>query len=101
MECRYGEFTDEQFAEFKKKLHSKVHWFLIYKEHPEYACLDDYFENTLRYFCSLNNLLNDNPDIIELLTVLQIARDEAAKADCDFRLYRKNVFEAHKIIDRL
>ena len=32
MTGKYGTFNDEQLKKFKKKLHSKVHWLLLYKE---------------------------------------------------------------------
>ena len=50
MENKYG-FTDKQFAEFKTRLHSKIHWLLVYKENDEYSndFLFDYFKSTMQF----------------------------------------------------
>lgn len=100
MDCKYGTFTDDQVAEFKKRLHSKIHWLLIYKENDN-RYLDDYFQKVMKFLIGLNNVLNSNPIIIELMTVLQVAHDESKDPDCDFKTYRSSIFEAHNIIDRL
>lgn len=101
MEHKYGSFTDEQFEEFKKRLHSKVHWLLVYREADDYEYLDEYFENLLRYIASLNSLLENNANIIDMLVLLEAARIESLKPDCNVRIFRKNVLDAHKVIDRL
>lgn len=102
MENKYG-FTDKQFAEFKTRLHSKIHWLLVYKENDEYSndFLFDYFKSTMQFIGGLNEILEHNALIIDLLVTLQVAFDESKKEDCDFKMFRKNVLEAHKIIDRL
>jgi len=101
MKSKYGSFTDEQFETFKQRLHSKVHWLLVYREADDCDFLDDYFENLLRYFSSLNTLLENNANIIDLLVVLEMARAESLKKDCNVKVFRKNVLEAHNIINRL
>lgn len=101
MESRYASFTDEQFDEFKKRLHSKIHWLLIYKEEKKDDVLRGYFDNLMQYVGGLNELLEHNAQVVELLTTLQVALDEFNKDECDFKAYRKDIFEAHNIIDRL
>ena len=47
---RYGEFTETQLDEYKKKLHDKMFWLLLYKDPKtryKYPEMDDnthYFE---------------------------------------------------------
>lgn len=101
MKSKYGFFTEEQFEEFKKRLHSKVHWLLVYREADDCDFLDEYFENLLRYINGLNDLLNNNANIIDLLVVLETARGESLKRNCNAKVFRKNVLDAHNIIDRL
>ena len=102
MESIYGNFTDEQFAEYKTKLHSKIHWLLVYKE--ENYGLDvllNYFDTVMCYIGSLNEMFKCNPLIIDLLATLQVSLDELKKQNFSFKIYRKNILEAHSIIDRL
>ena len=44
MKHKYGEFNQNQIANYKKKLHNNVHWLLIYKE-ENYEFLDEYFNH--------------------------------------------------------
>ena len=101
-ESKYAEFTEKQFAEYKTKLHSKVHWLLVYKE-ENYAedVLLNYFNSVMSYIGSLNEVFEYNPLVIDLLVTLQVSLDELSKQDFCFKFYRKNILEAHNIIDRL
>ena len=101
-ESKYAEFTEKQFAEYKTKLHSKVHWLLVYKE-ENYAedVLLNYFNSVMSYIGSLNEVFEYNPLVIDLLVTLQVSLDELSKQDFCFKVYRKNILEAHNIIDRL
>lgn len=96
---RYGSFTEEQFMEFKKKLHSKIHWMLIYYENDEYdnEYLKNYFEGLMKYINGVNDILNNSPVVIELMATLQMAFNEFN----DIKAYRKYVLSAHNIVDRL
>ena len=101
MTGKYGTFNDEQLKKFKKKLHSKVHWLLLYKEKDNCEFYDKYFTDVMKYFNSLNTVLGDNANVLDILVILQIAFDEVHKKDFSFEAFRKNIFEAHNIIDRL
>lgn len=98
---KYGTFSNEQLKQFKKKLHSKVHWLLIYKENDKCNFYDKYFTSVMKYFNSLNTVLGDNANILDILVVLQMAYEEVQKEDFDFGAFKKYIFEAHNIIDRL
>lgn len=100
MNGKYGTFKDEQFQDFKKKLHSKIHFLLVYKE-EENPILLNYFDTVMRYISGLNEVLDNNSIVIDLLVTLQVAFDESKKINCNFKIFRKNIFEAHNIIDRL
>ena len=99
---KYGNFTEKQFEEHKVILHKKVHWLLIYKEKDyDYDVILNYFDTVLRYISSLNEIFEYDPLVISLLIKLQETLDEFKKKDCNFKLFRKNIFEAHNIIDKL
>ena len=101
MKGKYCNFTDDQFKEFAKRLHSKIHWLLVYKEADDCDFFSSYFDGVMQYVGGLNEILEHNALIIDLLVTLQVALDESKKKDCDFKVFRKNILEAHNIIDRL
>ena len=101
MTGRYGTFSDEQLEKFKQKLHSKVHWLLIYKEKGGCDDYEQYFVDTIKYFNGLNTVLGDNADVMDVLVVLQMALDEVHKQDFDFKTFRKDILEAHNIIKKI
>ena len=100
MKTLYGEITEEQMAAQKRSLHSAIHWLLIYKE-EDYPQLNTYFTALLYRINGLNKLLREPPEIVELLSVLQSARDELDKQDFNFHWYRKCVLDAHSLVDKI
>lgn len=100
MKHLYGEFTDEQMCEYIKSLHTSVHWLLKYKE-LNYDHLDSYFSNLLSKICGTSYILSNPPEIVDLISILQMAMLELDKNDeeFDFGNYRKLILKAHHIID--
>ena len=74
MKHKYGEFNQNQIANYKKKLHNNVHWLLIYKE-ENYEFLDEYFNSLMLRINGLNRILFYPIHIIELYNVLESARE--------------------------
>lgn len=97
----YGTFSDEQITKYKKKLHSKIHWLLIYKEADDYEYFNNYFINLMREINSLGSVFNNQEEVIELLVTLQSAFEESLKKDCNFKLYRKLILDAHSLVDKM
>ena len=100
MKTMYGDIPSKQISNYKKILHNKIHWLLIYKER-DYAELDKYFYYLLKKISSLNKIFNYQPEIIDLLCILQTARDLSINSDFDFKEYRKLIFDAHSAVDRI
>lgn len=101
MGCKYcNDLTSEQYEDFRNELHKKIHWLLIYKE-KGYIHLDEYFSSLMFKIGGLNSLLGYPPSIMDLLCLLESARQENLKPDCDFKLYRKAILDAHSAIDRI
>ena len=96
----YGELTAEQFEKYKQKLHNKIHWLLLYKEDNN-EILDAYFTTVLTQITTLHKILNKDIEVLDLMIDLQMAYDEYLKPDCDFKLYRKLILDAHNLIDKL
>lgn len=94
-------FSYSQINEYKKRLHSKIHWLLIYKETEDCDCFDEYFDNLMNYIVALNKVFNQNPMVIELLVILQMAYDESKKDNFNFKTYRKYILDSHNIVDKI
>jgi uncharacterized iron-regulated protein len=109
MKNKYGTFTDNQFDGYKKRLHSLVHWLLIYAE-ENYSILDNYFEKVQYKMIGLNELLEDNPTIVEIMVLIESARKESqtekfkqikTKEEFKNSSYRKAILDIHQLIDKL
>ena len=100
MKHLYGHFTEEQIKNEKRKLHSAIHWLLIYKE-QEYLQLDAYFKSLLYKISGLNSLLGNQEILVDILSLLQAAKDENLKTDCDNKIYRKLILDTHDLIDKI
>ena len=97
---KYGSFSKDQIAAYKKKLHNKIHWLLIYKEN-DCDGLEEYTVSLLHYINSLNEIFNYDDEIIELMINIQQALDELTCQDFDFKRYRKYILDAHALVDKI
>lgn len=100
MEHKYGTFTTSQFDEYKKRMHSMVHWLLVYQESNEPALLN-YFSKVQLKLAGLNELLEYPPQVVELMGLIEAARIEYEKPDFHHGLYRKMILDAHECIDKI
>ncbi len=100
MKCKYSHISNQQKMDYAKALHRDIHWLLIYKENG-YDKLDVYFSSILFKLGGLNSLLHHPQEMIEVLSLLEAARMECDKSDCDFRAYRKAILDAQSLIDTI
>lgn len=102
MDGLYGKISQEQLTDFKKKLHSKVHWLLIYKESNDFTVdYDAYYTELMNYIGQAGEVLHQDSTILEILTTLAMAYSETVKDEFNHGRYRRYVLEAHNLIDRL
>lgn len=106
MKTLYGEFGDKQFIEYKSKLHSKMFWLLIYKDpetSPDYADVDfnKYFTCLMKEIDGLNDILKRPPKLIEMMSLLQAAMNEVQSPKYNYRIYRKFILDAHRVLDEI
>ena len=106
MEYLYGHFSDAQFEQFKQKLHSKIHWLILYKDpkkKDEYPNVNfkEYFVNLMKEIDSLNELLSYPPQIVEIACLLQTAYRETNQDPFDYRSFRKCILDAHSLVDKI
>ena len=98
----YGKITTAQLDDFKKRLHSKIHWLLIYKESDDFDVdYDSYYTELMRYIGGAGEVLRQDSVALEILTVLSMAYDETTRDEFDHKRYRRYVLEAHNLVDRL
>ena len=96
MKTAYGEFEPEQFDEYKRKLHAKMFWLLIYKDPATCQNYTDiHFD---KYFQSLLKAING---LIEVMSLLRAAYNESLRDPLDYAAYRKLVLDAHNALDRI
>lgn len=105
MKYKYGNFTPNQVTNYKKLLHNKIHWLLIYKD-PE---TEQNFKNVNipKYVASiqyelngLNEILEKQPRLISLICLIEQALVELKKEDFNFEVYRRLLLDAHSLIDK-
>ena len=102
MDTVYGNINEAQLNDFKKKLHNKIHWLLIYKESDDFTVdFDNYFTELMKYVGAFGTVFNKDSSILEILTMLQMAYDESANDNFNHKRYRHYVLEAHNLVDRL
>ena len=106
MKYLYGHFSDEQFEQFKKQLHSKIHWLILYKDpkkENEYPDVDfnKYFITLMQEIDSLNELLFYPPQIVEITCLLQTAYRETKQNPFNYHNYRKCILDAHSLVDKI
>ena len=98
MKYKYGTYPDEQFDSYKKRMHSLIHWLLIYAEEDN-PILDKYFEKVQIKLDGLNELLNHPTQIIEIMNLVESARIEYGRDNHSHKAYRKIILDAHELID--
>lgn len=106
MKHLYGYFTDGQLENYKTKLHKDVFWLLLYKDPDKVndfknVDYEKYFAGLMLKINGLNELLSYPVEIVEMMSVLEAALLETRKDYFNFRTYRKLLFDAHSLIDKI
>lgn len=102
----YGQFEEEQFSNYKEKLHKKLFWLLLYKDPKEadkytYVNFEKYYGSLMRELDGLNEIISYPKEMVEIMALLEAALIESRKEDFDYRVYRKLVLDAHHLVDDL
>lgn len=100
MNTRYGAIPNDQFTAYKKRLHSAVHWLLVYADNNNPA-LKTYFATVQYKLLGLNSLLEYSPRIVEMMVLLESAKLEYEKEDFNKKLYRRTILDIHDLVDRI
>lgn len=100
MKYKYGEYTREQFHDYKKRMHSLIHWLLIYAEENE-SNLNNYFNKVQYKLNGLNELINYPVQLVEIMNLVESAKIEYNKINYDHSVYRKIILDIHELIDKI
>lgn len=100
MKYKYGEYKNEQFHEYKKRIHNLIHWLLIYAEEKN-PNLNNYFEKVQYKLNGLNELINYPSQLVEIMSLVESARIEYNKIDYKHSIYRKIILDIHELIDKI
>ncbi len=104
MEFKHGFFPQKQFDDYKKQLHSKIHWLLIYKDpsfSPRYDYIDvnAYIDDLVLFLSGLNELLCYSYAVIMILTSLESMKILLQQENFNFYKFRKLVLDTHRLVD--
>ena len=95
METIYGNISDTLISENIVDLISQVYKLLPYKE-ENYEGLDLHFSNILLRLSGLSHVINNSPELITVISIL-----EAARTENNFYLYRKAILDSCSILERI
>lgn len=100
----YGEFSENQMEEYKKKLHDKIYFLLLYedpktKDNFVDVNVDRYIYFLLLEINGLNHILHFPMEIVEILSILNTAKSLRKKENYNFRTYRKLILDAQALVD--
>lgn len=107
MNTKYGTFSDDAVKSYKQKLHNKMFWLLLYQDPKTkakfgYVDYDHYFTMLMKEICGLQSMVPDESgSLIEIMSLLQAAYNEAKSEDFDYPTYRKFVLDAHSVLDNM
>lgn len=103
---KYGEFKQEQTDYYQNKLRKKIFWLVLYtdkntKDDFENIDVVKYHENLLFEISNYNALLFYPNDFVEIINTLEQALNILKSDEFDFKKYKKLVFDAGALIQRL
>ena len=91
----YNEIPSSQIAAEKIYLRSAIYKLLPYKE-EKYAYLDNYFNSVLQQLKGFNELTDNQPEVLTIMSLVAYAR----KTD-NFQDYRKAILDACGMVERI
>ena len=103
---KYGEFKTKQIRETKETMMKQIFFLLLLADPQTKGQYPDVdiklaFDNFLRKSNGFNSLLSYPPEIVEVLSILEVARGELDKPDFNFEIYRKLVLDAGATVKKI
>lgn len=99
MNYKYGELTNNQVEQTKKKMRNQIFFLLLIvdkktKDDYENINVEEAFDNILTNFSGINELLLHPQEMVEIMSLLEAALLEYRKEDFSYKRYRKLILDA-------
>ena len=99
MEYKYGEFTENQIKETKDYIRKQIFFLLLIvdpktRENYSNYNVEKTFNSLLLKFGGLNSLLEQPPEFVSVMSLLEAALIEYTSEDFDYQIYRKLILDA-------
>jgi hypothetical protein len=103
---KYGAFKSRQIRESKETMRKQIFFLLLLADPAtkgEYPDVDikRAFDNLMYKINGFNSLLCYPSEIVEVLSILEEAREELNKPELDFEKYRKLVLDAGASVTKI
>ena len=106
MEHLYGSFSSEKIDKLIKSIRGSIFFLLVCvdpetcEEHKD-VDVENNFDHVMMRLNGLDKLLIDRAEIVDIMAMLQLAREEYRSPDFNFKIYRKLILDAGAEVKRL
>ena len=99
---KYGEFAEGQFEEAKEYVRKQIFTLLLYADPKLQEKYKNYdvnkaFDTFLYKLGGMNSVLNESPELVKIISMLEAAWIEYRKPEFDFKRYRSLILEAGNV----
>lgn len=103
---KYGAFKANQIRETKETMRKQIFFLLLLADPAtkgQYPDVDikSAFDNLMYKINGFNSLLSYPAEVVEILSILETAREELNKPELDFEKYRKLVLDAGAQVQKI
>lgn len=103
---KYGAFKTNQIRETKETMRKQIFFLLLLADPAtkgQYPDVDikSAFDNLMYKINGFNSLLSYPAEVVEILSILETAREELNKPELDFEKYRKLVLDAGAQVQKI
>lgn len=96
---KYGKFSDVQMNKVKEDMRKKIYFLLLCVdkntcEQYKNVNVNEVFLNLFNWFDGLNSILNNPPELVKVISLLESALIEYTSPEFKFSKYRKLVLDA-------
>ena len=103
---KYGTFKTKQIRDMKETIRKQIFFLLLLADPATKGQYPDVdikraFDNLMFKINGFNSLLSYPSEIVEILSVLESAREELDKPELDFETYRKLVLDVGATVQKI
>lgn len=103
---KYGEFSSNQIADTKKYIRKRIFFLLLIvdpdtRDEYKHVNVREAFDNELRKIGGLNSILNEPPELVRVISLLEAALIELNSEDFTYSKYRKLILDAGNEVTKI